>query len=133
RPTPAKAVSKNQLARPAHEHPLHDSLKLKPFRRLSPLVAAGKPEVAPDRVGTLLEIDGDTLEVSAAPERDRRTGQDDQDCAARHANVPLLRREAMDRWMDACCRLARHHGPGAGACADLHELGIAINQPGRWV
>ena len=130
RAVPSEAIAVDQPAGAADLEVLDDSLELESLRQLAAVVAAGKPDVAPDQPGARGEFDPAALKVAAAAERNRRAGQNDQAGVILDLDGPLLGREAGHGGVNASGRLAGHDGPRALSRRDLDQMTVAVQQAG---
>src|SRR5438128_4530979 len=119
---PAKSVAEDQATRTADAQVLYHCLELKSLRCFAAGIAPREPQIAPDQLRPFVQIDGHPLIIAAALKWNGRAGQDHEHCTGRDMDLPLLRREAVQRRMDARRRLACDNGPRAGSGSDLHEL-----------
>ena len=87
---PAEAVAVDQPAGAADLEVLDDPVELEPLRKLAALVAARAARCRPRSAGRGAQFDPASLVVAAAPERDRRAGQDDQAGVVLDLDRPLL-------------------------------------------
>src|SRR4051794_19996729 len=72
--SPAKPIAEDKPAAAANAQLLNDRLEPKVLRVGPARIAARHPDVAPNQVRSLGQIDSDLLIVSASLERDRRAG-----------------------------------------------------------
>ena len=128
---PAEAVAVDQPAVAAGLEVLDDPLELEPLRELAAVVAAGQPDVAPDQPGARRQLDPAALVVAAAPERDRRAGQDDQAGVVLDLDGPLLGGVARPGPDGSAWPTGRSRRPCVPCPRrDLDQVAVAVHQAG---
>src|SRR5204863_2920 len=127
---PVTAVPKNHLRISSNHQLVNQRGELVALRRGAAGVAARRPDVAPAERGTFGEIDFHALEGATVRKGDGRPREENGRRAGLDVNLPLLRREAARRRVDARRRLADDDYASPRADHDLRELAVAVEQAG---